>query len=190
MRGREQFAKFKPMILGLTRIYSLLPTKVQHRLFVHYRKKTGNVGLVVRYALLKNLAKHVGDNVSIDPDVFLLNVQNLSVGNNVSIHSMTYIEAYGGITIGSDVSIAHGTTIMSVNHEYTAMDVPIKEQGLALRPVCVEDNVWIGAKAVILGGNTIGSGAVVGAGAVVTKDIPRNHVVAGVPARTIKERGK
>lgn len=187
-RGRDKFKKFKPVINFISKAYSLLPLNMQKKALVRHRKQTGNIGLVIRYALLKNLALHVGDNVSIQPDVYLFNVQELSIGDNVSIHPMTYIEAYGGVTIGNDVSIAHGTTIMAVTHDFEDKSIPIKDQGITGLPIIIEDNVWIGAKATILGGNSLGTGSIIGAGSVVTKNVEPNAVVAGVPAKKIKER--
>lgn len=187
-RGRDKFKKFKPVINCISKVYSLFPKSMQTKALIRHRKQTGNMGLVIRYALLKNLAKHVGDNVSIQPDVYLFNVQELVLGDNVSIHPMTYIEAYGGVEIGNDVSIAHGVTIMAVTHDFDDINIPIKDQGITGKPIKIGDNVWVGAKATILGGNTIGDGAIIGAGAVVTKNVERNTVVVGVPARVVKER--
>lgn len=187
-RGREKFKKYKNIILFISKVYSIFPKKIQMKLFTHYRNSAGTYGLVIRYALLKNLAKHVGDNVSIDSNVYLFNVQNLTIGNNVSIHSMSYIEAYGGIVIGNDVSIAHGTTIMSVNHGFSRVDRPIKDQEVIPLPIKICDDVWIGAKAIILGNTQINTGAIIGAGAVVTKDIRENSIAVGVPAKIIKVR--
>lgn len=188
-RGREKFQKFKPLILIISKFFSLFSKKWQEKAFVRCRKKTGSSGLVIRYALLKNLAKNVGNNVSIQPEVYLFNIQNLSIGDNVSIHPLTYIEAYGEVKIGNDVSIAHGTTIMSVTHDFDKIDIPIKDQGITGIPIVIEDNVWIGAKATILGGNTIKKGSIIGAGAVVTKNVDENSIVAGVPAKKIRQRG-
>lgn len=186
-RGRDTFKRFKPVISLIGKFYSIFPRSMQTRAFVRHRKQTGNLELAIRYALLKNLAKHVGDNVSIQPDVYLFNVQELSIGNNVSIHPMAYIEAYGGVNIGNNVSIAHGATIMSVTHNFCDLNLPIKDQGVSALPIKIEDNVWIGAKATILGGKTLGAGSIIGAGSVVTKNVEKNTVVAGVPARVIKE---
>lgn len=187
-RGREQFDKYRFLISALIRAYSLFPKKFQKYLLTRYRKTTGLKGMAVRYALVKNLAKSVGEKVSIQPDVYFFNLENLTIGSNVSLHPMCYIEAYGGVSIGDNVSIAHGVTIMSVSHNYTGRDVPIRDQGISAEPIKISDNVWIGAKATILGNVSIGSGVVIGATAVVTKDIPDDCVAAGVPARIIKER--
>lgn len=189
MRGRDKFKKFKPAINLLVKIYSILPRGMRNRKMARLRKKTGNIALVKRYALLKTLAKSVGDNVSVFPDVYLQNVQEMEVGNNVSFQPMVYIEAYGGVKIGDDVSLAEGASLFSVNHGFEDLDTPIKDQPLTALPIEVESNVWIGAKATVLGGVKIASGTIVAAGAVVSKDTEKNSTVAGVPAKAIKLRG-
>ena len=157
-------------------------------MLVCFRSTKGYKGLVIRYALLKSLAKSCGDNVSIHPDVYLFSVSNLNLGDNVSIHPMCYIDASGEIDIGSDVSIAHAVTILSTSHTFAEHDVPIKDQTVEMKKTVIDNNVWIGAKATVLCGNMVSSGSVIAAGAVVTHDVPANTVVAGVPARVIKER--
>lgn len=189
MRGRDKFAKFKPVINLLVKIYSVLPQSLRNRKMARLRKKTGNIALVKRYALLKTLAKSVGDNVSVFPDVYLQNVQKMEIGNNVSFQPMVYIEAYGGVKIGDDVSIAEGASLFSVNHGFEDMNTPIKDQPLTALPIEVENNVWIGAKATILGGVKVAEGTIVAAGAVVSKATEKNSTVAGVPANIIKKRG-
>ena len=172
-RGRDKFNKFKGCIDLLCKFYSCFPRTIQNEMLIKNRKKTGYIGLVKRYCLLKNLAKSVGDNVAIQPDVYLFNVQNLIIGDNVSIHPLSYIDAYGGIEIGNDVSIAHNVTLMSFNHGFSDMKIPIKEQTTEIRPIVIENNCWLGAKAIILGNTTIGTGSVIGAGSVVTKNIEK-----------------
>lgn len=187
-RGRDKFQKFKPLILGAATALKILPKSVRVKMLVCFRRTKGYKGLVVRYALLKNLAKSCGDNVSVHPDVYLFSVSDLVLGDNVSIHPMSYIDAYGGIDIGSDVSIAHAVTILSTSHTFADRDVPIKDQAVEKKKTVIESNVWIGTKATVLCGITVHSGSVVAAGAVVTHDVPANAVVAGVPARVVKER--
>lgn len=187
-RGRDKFNKFKPVIMLLVRICSVLPCKMREKLFEHFRMTKGNIGLVSRYVFLKVTAKDCGDNVSIHPNVYMFNIRNLSIGNNVSIHPMCYIDATGGISIGNDVSIAHGATIMSTTHRYEQRDIPIKDNPVESRFTVVENNVWIGAKATVLAGIKVGTGSVIGAGAVVTKDVQENTIVGGVPAIKIKDR--
>ncbi|MEG1256979.1 acyltransferase [Clostridium sp.] len=187
-RGRDKFNKLKPIINMMVKFCYIFPERVRVKLFVHYRKTKGKKGLFIRYILLKTVAKSVGDNVSIHPDVYLLNVHKLSLGNNVSIHPMCYFEAWGGIIVGDDVSIAHAVTVLSVNHTYTDLNIPIKDQGIEGKRTEIKSNVWIGAKVSILGGVTIGSGSIIATGAVVTKNIRENVIIGGVPARIIKNR--
>jgi acetyltransferase-like isoleucine patch superfamily enzyme len=103
---------------------------------------------------------------------------------------MSYLDADGGLEIGSDVSIAHGTTIMTTEHDYefsggTMRDVPVKPAA-----VKIGNDVWIGAGVKILAGVNIGDHVVVGAGAVVTRDIPSDSIAVGVPARVVKSLDK
>lgn len=187
-RGRELFSKYKRFLHFLEHLYKELPYKKRLKMFGKQRSKSGYLALGIRYATLRALANYIGDNVRICEDVYIYHPENLQIGSNVSIWPLTYIECSGGVTIGNDVSIAHGCTIMSEEHNYDKKELPIKDQGLRVAPVVIEDNCWIGAKAVILSGVIIGSGSIVGAGAVVTKNIPRNSVAVGVPAKVIKVR--
>lgn len=188
MRGREKFAKFKPIINSLVKIYSVLPNRFRLIMFDNLRKKNGIIALAKRYALLKTLAKSVGDNVAVYPDVYIRNIKNLTVGSNVSFQPMSYIDAYGGIIIGNDVSIAEGASIISVNHGFSDVNKPINTQPQTPLPVKIENNVWIGSKATILGGVKISTGTIVAAGAVVNRDTEKNSIVAGVPAQVKRIR--
>ena len=93
----------------------------------------------------------------------------------------------GPVTIGCHVNLAQGITVTALNHNFEASDKRIDEQGVSTTPVTIEDDIWIGANAVILPGVTIGNHSVVAAGAVVTKNVPPHSLVAGVPARIIKQ---
>ena len=93
----------------------------------------------------------------------------------------------GPVTIGNHVNLAQGITVTALNHNFDDTTKRIDEQGIATKPVVISDDVWIGANAVILPGVTIGRHVVVAAGAVVTKDVPDNTIVGGVPATLIKK---
>ncbi|WP_317326667.1 acyltransferase [Turicibacter sanguinis] len=187
-RGRNSFYKIKPIIDILTKVIEKLPLKVKKNFFELLRMKRGKIGLLLRYVLLKSLSPNIGDNVYIAPGSYILNPEYLEIGNNVSIHPMCYIESKGGIYIGDNVSIAHNVTIMSETHIYKDINIPIKDQGMEYKKTTIESNVWIGAKATILAGNSIGEGSIIGAGSVVTKNVIQNCIVAGVPAKVIKSR--
>ena len=93
----------------------------------------------------------------------------------------------GPVTIGSHVNLAQGITITALNHSFEDATKRIDEQGITTKQVVIGDDVWIGTNAAILPGVTIGRHSVVAAGAVVTKDVPEHSLVAGVPAKIIKE---
>ncbi len=93
----------------------------------------------------------------------------------------------GPVKIGNHVNLAQGITVTALNHNFDDAKKRIDEQGVSTNPVKIEDDVWIGANAVILPGVTIGNHCVVAAGAVVTKDVPPHSLVAGVPAKVIKQ---
>ena len=84
--------------------------------------------------------------------------------------------------MGNNVLMAPGVTIISANHDMTEFDKHVKAE-----PITIGDNVWIGANAIILPGVKIGSNTVIGAGSVVTKDIPNNSIAAGVPCKVIRK---
>ena len=187
-RGREKFQKFQGIISLVVKWYQLFPKKSRYRKLEKNRYTRGYIGQVKRYALVKSIAKAVGDNVSIKEGVFLYNIDNLILGSNVSIWPLVYIDAYGGLNIGSDVSIAHGVSILTFEHQYENHEIPIKDQEVKALPVSIGNNVWIGAKATILGGNSIDSGSVIGAGSVITKNVQCDSIVVGVPGRKVKDR--
>ena len=93
----------------------------------------------------------------------------------------------GPVEIGNHVNLAQGITVTALNHNFSDTSKRIDEQGVSTNPVTIEDDVWVGANAVILPGVTIGEHCVIAAGAVVTKDVPPHSLVAGVPAKVIKQ---
>lgn len=187
-RGREKFKRYKSFLVGISNFVRVFPVNIRKMIFVAIRGIPGNVGIALRYVVLKTLAKSIGDNVSVHENVILLHVENLKIGDNVSIHPMCYLDANGEISIGNDVSIAHGTSIISTTHNYEDKNEMINNQGLKKKKVNIGNNIWIGAKATVVCGIDILDGTVVGAGAVVTKSFPPNVVVGGVPAKILKER--
>ena len=93
----------------------------------------------------------------------------------------------GPVTIGSHVNLAQGITITALNHNFDDSEKRIDQQGISTKEVVLEDDIWVWANAVILPGVTIGKHAVVAAGAIVTKDVPPHSLVAGVPAKVIRQ---
>lgn len=112
-------------------------------------------------------------------------VGDVTIGNHtrVGLHN-TII---GPVKIGNHVNLAQGITVTALNHNFGDTSKRIDEQGVSTNNVIIEDDVWIGANAVILPGVKIGTHCVVAAGAVITKDVPPHSLVAGVPAKIIKQ---
>lgn len=94
----------------------------------------------------------------------------------------------GGIQIGNNVLIGQSVNMHSERHNFDDTDTPIRRQGISYKGIVIEDNVWIGSKATILDGVTIGTGSIIGAGAVVTKSIPPFSIAMGIPAKVVESR--
>lgn len=136
-----------------------------------------------------------GENSEIRPGASLFGTQNILIGNNVVIRDATQIHASSKRTpdaarvfIEDDVLIAPGVFITTNEHVIDSVDIPIRLQGARERSVYLRNGCWIGAYAIVLAGVTIGVGSVIGASAVVTRDVPDWSVAVGVPARVIKSR--
>jgi acetyltransferase-like isoleucine patch superfamily enzyme len=162
--------------------------KLAYRLYLATMRFQGMTWLGVRRALLDLLLGRKHSKLQIFPDVFIEDYENLRLGDNVSINRDCHISAGGGLIIGNDVSIGHATSILTAEHGFSGSG-PIKEQPVEYRPVSIGNNVWIGARVIILGGVSLPDGTIVAAGAVVTKSVEKaNSTIAGVPAKLIKIR--
>ena len=142
----------------------------------------------IRNACFKNVLKNMGENCNICDAVTVYCPQNISLGDRVSVHQNSYIGGTGEINIGNYVAIANGATIISETHNFSETDKFIKDQGITKKPISIEDDVWLGSKVTILGNTRIGKGAVIGAGSVVTKDIPSYTIAYGVPCKVVRNR--
>jgi acetyltransferase-like isoleucine patch superfamily enzyme len=132
----------------------------------------------------------IGTRSQIEADVWFKLVSpsaRVVVGEYAFLGRGVEIDASERVTLGAHVLVAPGVFITDHAHDI-APHARIDEQGCTSRPVSIGDDVWLGARAVVLPGVTIGSGAVVGAGAVVREDVPAGSVVAGVPARVLRRR--
>ena len=135
-------------------------------------------------SLLSRLTGHpLDESVTVFPPFFSEFGKNLVLGRGVFINMGCRFQDTGGITIGEGSLIGHGSTLTTLNH---GMD-PDRRADMVPAPVVIGRRVWLGAAVTVVPGITIGDGAIVGAGAVVTKDVPAEAVVAGVPARVVRE---
>jgi acetyltransferase-like isoleucine patch superfamily enzyme len=111
--------------------------------------------------------------------------KGIIIGENVVVNARCRLDNRGTITIGDNVSISSDVIILTADHDMNSSNFSGRN-----RPVIIDDYVWIGTRAIIMPGVTIGKGAVVAAGSLVTKNIAPFHVVGGIPAKFIKERKK
>ena len=129
---------------------------------------------------------HLGDYSVVESNACINNaVGDVMIGDHTRIGLHNTI--IGPVTIGSHVNLAQGITVTALNHNFADTEKRIDEQGVSTTPVVIEDDIWIGANAVILPGVSIGRHSVVAAGSVVTKDVPPHSLVAGVPAKIIRQ---
>jgi acetyltransferase-like isoleucine patch superfamily enzyme len=136
----------------------------------------------IRGIMTEHTGKTVDETFSLFPPFYTDCGKNLSIGKNVFINSGCKFQDQGGITIGDGTLIGHNVVLATLNH-----NSDVNNRGdLMPEPIHIGKNVWIGANATILPGVSIGDGAIIAAGAVVSKDVPENSVVGGVPARKIK----
>ena len=123
-------------------------------------------------------------------DVKVHGTGKTTVGKRAYIGPYTCLSGYGDITIGDDCLIASHSSLYAHNYNYQAGDQPIREQGYTYKGIRIEDNCWLGSGVRVLDGVTIGTGSIIGAGSVVTKDIPPNSIAVGTPAKVTGPRSK
>ncbi|HPD01680.1 MAG TPA: acyltransferase [Acetivibrio sp.] len=140
----------------------------------------------IRRFLCKRIFKSAGKNINIEHGAFFASGREIEIGDNSGLGLNSRVT--GPLKIGNDVMIGPDVMIFTQNHRNDRLDIPMRLQTDPKRPVVIEDDVWIAARAIILPGVTVHKGAIVGAGAVVTKDVPEYAVVGGNPARIIKYR--
>lgn len=132
----------------------------------------------------------LGDGVNIAHHVMLAaSGGSIEVGEHSTLNPFVTIHGHGGVRIGDRVSIAPKVSIVAYNKRFDDPTAPIKAQGFTALGIRIDDDVWIGTNAVILDGVHVGAGAVVAAGAVVTRDVEAGMIVAGVPAVPLRRRG-
>ncbi len=127
-------------------------------------------------------------SVFIYPGVWVAPGRNLTIGREVDLAKDVLIQSAGGVSIGDRTLVGYGTKILSTDHTIPPIGQPFPVSGDKPGRITIEHDVWIGANVVITSGVRIGTGSVIAAGSVVTKDVPPNSVVGGVPAKQIKMR--
>lgn len=150
-----------------------------------YNGLSGRISKRFRVAAARTFLAYVGKGVNIEKGARI--TSKCSVGDNSGIGINAKL--HGTVIIGENVMMGPDCIIYTSNHEFVRVDIPMNKQGFQQeKPVVIGDDVWIGGRVIILPGVKIGTGCIVGAGAVVTKDVPEYAIVGGNPAKVIKYR--
>lgn len=144
--------------------------------------KERTIGIIYGFFL-----KKVGQDFRVGKNVYISGMNNIEIGNNIHLNHNCYLAGMGGITIEDNVLFSPNVKIFSFTHNYHNKKTDIILQGFKCEPVKIGKGSWLCADAVILPGINIGVHSVIAAGSVVTKDVPNNCLVGGVPAKLIKK---
>jgi maltose O-acetyltransferase len=141
----------------------------------------------IRFAVCRHMFASCGRDVNVEHGAMFGNGRGISIGDNSGIGLDAFIA--GPLVIGRDVMMGPRCTFLAYDHVVDRTDVPLNAQGTRPpRAPVIEDDVWIGANVTVLPGRRIGTGSVVGAGSVVTQDVPPYSIVGGNPATVIRRR--
>jgi len=147
----------------------------------------GRLWKCIRFRICRPLFGACGKNVNVEHKAFFHSGRNIVIGDNSGIGIRAYLS--GTINIGRDVMMGKDVTIMTINHNFDRIDIPMNQQGFrSERPVTIGDDVWISDRVMILPGVKVGSHSIIAAGAIVTKDVPEYAIVGGNPAKLIRSR--
>lgn len=147
--------------------------------------KGGERAKRARERAARNFLVYVGKDVNIEKGAMITSTMEIGDHSGVGINA----KIHGRVVIGKDVMMGPDCIIYTKNHAFADTTIPMREQGFSEeKPVIIGNDVWIGGRVTILPGVHIGNGAIVGAGAVVTKDVPEYAIVGGNPARILKYR--
>jgi maltose O-acetyltransferase len=147
----------------------------------------GMISMRLRNVICKHIFKFTGKNVNIERGVIFGSGSEIEIGDNSGIGINCQMPS--NVKIAQDVMMGPDVLILGQNHNYDSLEIPMRLQGADSRePVIIETDVWIGARVIILPGLRVGTGSIIGAGSVVTKDVPPFAICAGNPARVLKVR--
>jgi acetyltransferase-like isoleucine patch superfamily enzyme len=140
----------------------------------------------IRQVWIELTGTAVDETFHLIPPLYSDHGLNIRVGRNVFINQACMLNDIGGIEIGDDVMIGPRVSLLTAGHP---LDPGRRRRQIVAAPIVIERNVWLGAGATVLQGVTVGSDAVVAAGAIVTRDVPPGTLVAGVPAGVVRDIG-
>ena len=198
----------------MRKIFSRIISELSSWLYFLVRWMPGDTGTIIRYYLYRASLARCGKKLNVSPGCYLRDCRNITIGdrvniglnsqiyaagegtesitigNNVGMNSNVMLNADcgGQIIIGNNVLIGPNCVLRASNHEFSDVRIPIKAQGHRSGRIIIEDDVWLGSNVVILPDVIGKTGAVIAAGAVVTKDVDSFCIVGGVPAKVIAKR--
>lgn len=150
---------------------------------------TYKTGYKLRRLLLKGIAKKTGKNIIVKHQCYIGSGTGLIVGDRAQLGQNARIDQH--VTLGNDVVMGPDVVIMTNAHRFDDIETPINQQdNFPIEPVTIGNDVWLGTRVIVMPGVTIGDGSVVGAGSIVTKNIPPYSVAVGSPAKVIRKRGE
>lgn len=186
------FKEFESIILFIfSFIPGILGFKLRGVLYKLYFKSRNYVNISQNCKFISHKSIFFGKNVVIGERAFFTaDGGEITVGSNTSFNVNSHINASVGgiINIGNDCLIGPNVVMRTADHVFSNPKINIREQGHVIKNIIIFDDVWLGSNVIIVGGVSIGKGSVIGAGAVVTKNIPPYSVAVGVPAVVIKHR--
>lgn len=141
-----------------------------------------------RALLWKPFLKHMGTAVYLMRDCYITSPAGISIGDYVCVNRRASLGGQGGLTIGNFVNIGPNCSLITAQHGFDRPDKPMAWQGITHGPITIEDDVWLGVNVSVLPNVRIERGAIVGANAVVTKNVPAYAIVVGVPAKLLRYR--
>jgi len=142
----------------------------------------------IRYVYWKNRKTNLGKEVRFSFNLKFIRPENITIGGCSKILNNVIIDGRGSVTIGANTQVGFESIILTGNHNIYKADTAIVNQGMNYKPVVIGNDVWLGTRVIVLPGVTIGDGAIIGAGSVVTKDIKSGTICGGVPAKLIRKR--
>lgn len=149
---------------------------------------SNSISCILRTKFVKIWANCFGQNSIVMKGVTISNPSNLSVGDWSGLGENATINSVDKVIIGDRVLMGPDVMIFTADHNWCEVDKTYFKKGMAKAPVVIQDDVWIGARAIILKGVTVGQGSTIAAGSVVTKDVEEYSIVGGVPAKHIKHK--
>lgn len=158
-------------------LYDLVLSRTNQPRVAQYRRR-----------VLRGVLGSLGEGCHFSVGMKFLNPERIHVADRCRFANSTILGGTGGISFGESCLIGFENIFLTRSHRYDRMDVPVWDQGYATAPISLGDDVWTGCRVIVLPGVTIGAHTIVGAGSIVTGDLPSGVIAAGVPARVVRER--